>query len=198
MKYYSGQDLQYSGTAGLVSRTGYTGEDGFELTVPAADALRIWQSLMDLGEESCIAAAGLGCRDTLRLEAAMPLYGHELTESIDPLTAGLGFAVRLQKSDFIGKQAILTVQKNQPPQVRIGMVLDGRRIAREETPVMADGRVIGRVTSGTFSPTLQQTIAMAYVDRTYSAPGQEVQVDLRGTQVAARVTSLPFYKRSDG
>ena len=195
MKYYSAQIQSYAGFAGLVSRTGYTGEDGFELIVPAVDANRIWQLLMDEGASLGVVASGLGCRDTLRMEAAMPLYGHELSESIDPLTAGLGFAVRMSKAAFIGKAALSEIQNQGIQRVRVGLELEGRRIAREETPVLAKGDVIGRVTSGTFSPTLQKTIAMAYVSTDYAQPGTQLTVEVRGTAIPATVVALPFYKR---
>ena len=196
MKYYSGRVMSYANSAGLVSRTGYTGEDGFELVVPSDDAVRIWELLMEQGRSAGIVAAGLGCRDTLRLEAAMPLYGHELSENIDPLTAGLKFGVRLSKPDFVGRQALLNVQQNGIQQIRVGLELEGRRIAREETPVMSGQNVVGTVTSGTFSPTLQKTIAMAYVKHTYAEVGTDLTVQLRGTQIAATVVPLPFYKRT--
>lgn len=198
MKYYSAQDLTCAETCGLVSRTGYTGEDGFELTVPQVAVERIWQQLLDSGQSVGIVPAGLGCRDTLRLEAAMPLYGHELSESIDPLTAGLAFAVRLQKPDFVGRDALLAIQARGLQQTRVGLRLEGRRIARENTPVLADGQVVGRVTSGTFSPTLQQSIAQAYVQTPHAAVGTPLQVDLRGTLVPAQVVALPFYQRRRG
>ena len=195
MKYYSGKVISYAQTTGLVSRTGYTGEDGVELVVPSGDAVRIWELLMNQGRSVGIVAAGLGCRDTLRMEAAMPLYGHELSEDIDPLTAGLKFGVRLSKPDFIGRQALLDVQEKGIQQVRVGLELEGRRIAREDTPVMSEQDVVGNVTSGTFSPTLQKTIAMAYVKSTYAEVGTELTVQLRGAQIAATVVPLPFYKR---
>jgi aminomethyltransferase len=195
MKYYTTADVTLLGTPALVSRTGYTGEDGFEIVVSAEETERIWQKLMEEGSSLGVVAAGLGCRDTLRLEAAMPLYGHELNESIDPLTAGLGFAVKFNKPEYTGKAALEQIRSTGLQMARVGLVLEGRRIAREESPVLVEGQLVGRVTSGTFSPTLQKVIAMAYVAHQHSSEGTKVEVNLRGTMVAAEVTGLPFYKR---
>lgn len=196
MKYYTGQDLMWGSIPILVSRTGYTGEDGFEFSLPAETSPDLWVRLLEAGAASGIVPAGLGCRDTLRLEAAMPLYGHELSESIDPLTAGLQFAVKLSKPDFIGRSALIAVRDNGIRRVRVGLEVQGRRIAREGTPILAPGgNPIGEVTSGTFSPTLQKSIAMGYIDRDFAADGTGVQVNLRGTALSATVVPLPFYKR---
>ena len=195
MKYYSATEKQYLGTTGVVSRTGYTGEDGFELVMPAADAERVWSTLLEHGAKYGVVAAGLGCRDTLRLEAAMPLYGHELNETIDPLTAGLEFAVKFNKPEYPGKAALEVIKSQGVSLARVGLVLEGRRIAREESPVHVDGKEAGKVTSGTFSPTLQKVIAMAYVPVASSAIGTPVEVNLRGTLVPATVVALPFYRR---
>lgn len=195
MKYYSTSDVTFCDSPTLVSRTGYTGEDGFEIVMPAEETERLWQKLMDEGSPLGVIAAGLGCRDTLRLEAAMPLYGHELDETIDPLTAGLGFAVKLNKPEFTGKAALEQIRSTGPQMARVGLVLEGRRIAREESRVLIDGETVGRVTSGTFSPTLQKVIAMAYIPSQFSTTGTKVEINLRGTVVSAEVTSLPFYKR---
>ncbi len=195
MKYYSGKDADILNAAGLVSRTGYTGEDGFELVVPSSETERIWKTLLEAGASHGIIAAGLGCRDTLRLEAAMPLYGHELNETIDPLTAGLDFGVRFNKPEYTGKAALEQIKSNGIKMARVGLVLEGRRIAREESPVQVGGEVVGKVTSGTFSPTLQKVIAMAYVPLASSAVGTKLDVNLRGTLIPAEVVMLPFYKR---
>ena len=195
MKYYSATEIEYLGTVGVVSRTGYTGEDGFELVMPAADAESVWLTLMAHGAKYGVVAAGLGCRDTLRLEAAMPLYGHELNETVDPLTAGLDFAVKFNKSEYPGKAALEVIKSHGVSMTRVGLVLEGRRIAREESPVHVDGKEVGKVTSGTFSPTLQKVIAMAYVPVASSSIGTAVEVNLRGTLVPATVVALPFYRR---
>ena len=125
----------------------------------------------------------------------MPLYGHELTEEIDPLQAGLGWAVKLNKGDFIGRDTLLRLQQDKSRPVRVGLELEGKRIAREQAPVLHDGRTVGRVTSGTFAPTLQKALAMAYVEPALSAVGTALSVDVRGKIEAARVVALPFYRR---
>jgi aminomethyltransferase len=195
LAYYTGCETTVCGHGGIVSRTGYTGEDGCELIVPASAAVEVWERLFAEGKELGLAAAGLGARDTLRLEAAMPLYGHELSESINPFQAGLAFAVNLQGRDFVGKEAI-AARKDDPSQsVRVGLELAGRRVPREHFPVLSAGQAVGEVTSGTFSPTLQKPIAMAYVNSAYAAVGTQLAVDIRGTAEPAKVVRLPFYRR---
>ena len=190
LKYYFGCEANVLGQRGIISRTGYTGEDGFEVILPNDHANKLWVMLIDRGALPC----GLGCRDTLRLEAAMPLYGHELSESIDPISAGLSFAVKLQEKDFIGKAAL--VAKPQPPvKQRVGLVLAGRRIAREGAQVLAGQVGIGEVTSGTFSPTLEKPIAMAYLERAAAIFDANVDVDIRGQSERATIIKLPFYRR---
>jgi aminomethyltransferase len=195
LKYYfiatKGQML---GTTTSASRTGYTGEDGFEVIVPNDRAEAAWNALLEAGREFDIRPCGLGARDTLRFEAAMPLYGHELTESINPYAAGLGWAVKLKKGDFVGRDALRKLKAN-PGQCRVGLALDGKRIARQDCAVKRDGRVVGAVTSGTFSPTLARSLAMAIVDPASSTLGQRLTVDVRGHDEAAEVTGLPFYRR---
>ena len=177
-----------------MSRTGYTGEDGCEIIVPAAAAEEIWERIFSSGKDHGVAAVGLGARDTLRLEAAMPLYGHELSDQINPFQAGLAFAVNLEGRDFLGKEAI-SPKKDDPSQpVRVGLALSGKRAAREHYAVLSAGEKIGEITSGTFSPTLQQPIAMAYVPPANAKIGTELAVDIRGTAEPAKVVPLPFYK----
>ncbi len=178
----------------IASRTGYTGEDGFELIVGAGAAEEVWNALLESGRAHAIQPCGLGARDTLRLEAAMPLYGHELADAIDPFSAGVSWAVKLDKGDFVGCEALKVLKAN-PPQTRIGVVLDGKRIARQGAAVFAGDQPIGQVTSGTFSPTLQQSIAMALVVPNLAGPSATLAVDVRGHREAARVAKLPFYKR---
>lgn len=196
MKYYTGCETTVQGNYGIVTRTGYTGEDGCEIIVDNANAVAIWTALMEAGESVGIKAAGLGCRDTLRLEAAMPLYGHEMNEDTEPYTAGLSFGVKLKAADFIGKEACVAAKAKTDRLVRVGLELEGRRIAREETPIMLGDDRIGTVTSGTFSPTLQKSISMGYVPKAQSEPGTQVEVDLRGKRNTATVVKLPFYKRA--
>lgn len=189
LKYYFARTTTYRGEGCMVSRTGYTGEDGFEVSVPNALAVTLWEELIGRGAVAC----GLGARDTLRLEAAMPLYGHELNEQTDPLSAGLGWAVKLDKGEFVGRSALQNLPPGRP--VRVGLELDGKRAAREGSIVFADGSQIGTVTSGSFVPHLQKSIAMAYLPKNYAAVGTPVLIDLRGTKVDAKVVPLPFYKR---
>ncbi|CAN0393232.1 unnamed protein product [Hapterophycus canaliculatus] len=179
----------------IVSRTGYTGEDGLELIVRAEEANRVWENILLAGRDAGFSAAGLGARDTLRMEASMPLYGHELDETIDPLTAGLGFAVNLKDRSFIGDESLRQIKQDGPKRVRIGLLPEGKRPAREGCDVLdADGKKIGWVTSGGPSPTLGVPIAMAMVDAEYAKqPG--LQIDIRGRSAAAKVTKLPFYRR---
>jgi glycine cleavage system T protein (aminomethyltransferase) len=191
LAYYYATPANYQGKPCVVSRTGYTGEDGLEFMVGAAQGVAVWEELIARGARPC----GLGARDTLRLEAAMPLYGHELSEEIDPFQAGLAWAVKLDKADFIGRDALLRRRQDPTLRRRVGLELDGKRIAREGAAVTARGREVGRVTSGTFAPTLAKAIAMAYVDPGHTAPGSPCEVDVRGKPAPARVVPLPFYRR---
>lgn len=188
----------------IVSRTGYTGEDGIEVILDAkmaAPALKMM--LKDLGEtDSMVRPCGLGARDTLRLEAGMPLYGHELSEEIDPISAGLNFAVKLDKGmgeeggeQFIGQDALRAIAQAGPERRLMGLCLEGRRAARQSMPVLQGEDVVGEVTSGCMSPTLERSIAMAYIKSEHAEPGTHLQVDLGRTRVDADVCSLPFYKR---
>jgi aminomethyltransferase len=191
LAYYFATPTRYKGKGCVVSRTGYTGEDGFECMVSAAQGVEMWDELIGRGAKPC----GLGARDTLRLEAAMPLYGHELSEETDPLQAGLGWAVKLDKGDFIGRDALRRLREDHTRPVRVGLELEGKRIAREGSTVLAQGVAVGRLTSGTFAPTIGKAIAMAYIDPKLAAPGTACEVDIRGKAAAARVVPLPFYKR---
>jgi aminomethyltransferase len=192
--YYYATPTNYRGQACVLSRTGYTGEDGFEIMIRAVAAVELWEELVKRGAKPC----GLGARDTLRLEAAMPLYGHELTEETDPFQAGLGWAAKLDKGDFIGREALLRRRDDLSLRRRVGLELQGKRIAREGAAVLLGGREIGRVTSGTFSPTLQKSIAMAYVNPAHTKAGTTCEVDVRGKPEPARIVPLPFYKRPKG
>jgi len=196
LTYYHCGRSKVCGVAALVSRTGYTGEDGFELIVDATDAVSVWAGLLDRGQHVGAVAAGLGARDTLRLEAAMPLYGHELTEETNPFQAGLAFAVNLDRRDFIGHEALMQLHDEPRQPRRVGLHLSTRRVPREGYIVAApSGDKVGWITSGTHSPTLEQPIAMAYLDPAYSAVATELEVDIRGESVAVRVVQLPFYQR---
>jgi len=195
MKYYTGANTTFAGVDAGVSRTGYTGEDGCEIVVANEHAVAVWEKLLETGAAAGIRAAGLGARDSLRLEAAMPLYGHELSEQINPLQAGLKFAVNLKDRQFAGRDAIAAARNNADTPVRIGLEMQGRRVPREHYTVHNDQQQVGEVTSGGYSPTLQKSIAMAYVSPQAAAVGSTLQVDIRGRREAATVVSLPFYKR---
>jgi aminomethyltransferase len=201
MKYYTGQESRIASpnsnaVGGIVSRTGYTGEDGVELIVGAAVAERLWSDLLSAGEALGAQAIGLGARDTLRLEAALPLYGHELNEDRDPLQAGLNFAIDLDKTNYPGCEVIRRAAEKKDRPRLVGLELAGRRPAREQNGIVIDDRVVGAVTSGTFSPTLDQPIAMGYVESRFAEPGTNVEIDIRGRREPATVVKLPFYKRA--
>ena len=178
----------------IISRTGYTGEDGFEIYVESRYAAAIWNMLLENGSEEGLIPCGLGARDTLRLEAAMPLYGHEMNDEISPKEAGLGIFVKMDKDDFIGKKAL--EEKGVPKRRRVGLKVTGRGIIREAQDVFVGDKKIGVTTSGTHCPYLKQAVALALVDTDYKDIGTKVQVNVRGRMVDAEVIKLPFYKRS--
>lgn len=191
LRYYTAAETRLAGRGAIVSRTGYTGEDGCELIIGSAVATDVWQRLLAAGATPC----GLGARDTLRLEAGMPLYGHELSEQIHPFEAGLAFAVHLDKAPFLGQATLAQLAHESPTRRRIGLRLAGRRVPREEYPVLAGNQPVGSVTSGTFSPTFDTPLAMAYVDPAHASPGTPLRVDIRGRAEPAEVVPLPFYRR---
>jgi aminomethyltransferase len=200
LKYYAGLPGTVAGVSALIARTGYTGEDGFELFVDPADAGKLWQALTEAGASAGLVPCGLSCRDTLRLEAGMPLYGHELTTALTPFDAGLGRVVKFDKEGgFVGRAALAEAAaraERNPPRVLVGLIAEGRRVPRAGYAVVAGGEVIGEVTSGAPSPTLGRPIAMAYVDAAHAAPGTPgVAVDIRGTHEPYEVVALPFYRR---
>ncbi|NBQ93537.1 MAG: glycine cleavage system aminomethyltransferase GcvT [Micrococcales bacterium] len=194
LPYYSIAEGKVDGVAGYYCRTGYTGEDGFEVLIPAKSAVQIFNALLNLGIQAC----GLASRDTLRLEAGMPLYGHELTLDINPYQAGLGRVVKLDKAnDFVGKSALESISKAEVSPVLVGLVGTGKRAARADYEIFSkDNNLIGQITSGALSPTLGYPVAMAYVAKEFSQLGTEVEVDIRGTRLTMTVVKLPFYKRS--
>lgn len=194
-KYYTFLEKgEVGGVPCIVSRTGYTGELGYEFYCAPENAERLWDLLLETGKEYGLIPCGLGARDTLRLEAAMPLYGHEMDAAVTPFEAGLSFAVKLDSHDFIGKQALL--EKKNPARVRVGLAITGRGIARENEAVFLGGKEIGRTTSGTYCPYLKSAVAMALVDPAHTEAGTDVEIDIRGRRTAARITALPFYKRT--
>jgi aminomethyltransferase len=184
----------------LIARTGYTGEDGFEIYLPSDEptSTRVWNEIMVAGEEFGILACGLGARNTLRLEAAMALYGHEISEEINLFEAGLERFSKLGKSDFVGSQALLHLQQSGGPKRKlVGLEMIDRGIARDGYKVCSlEGKEIGYVTSGSPSPYLKKNIALAYVPLDRTAPGTEVNVEIRGNLVKAKVVPTPFYRRA--
>ena len=195
LKYYWSSAAQFGEGTVFIGRTGYTGEDGFELYVDATDAESLWSALLSAGEPLGLIPAGLASRDTLRLEAGMPLYGHELGRDILPAQAGLGRVVHFTKEgDFVGRAAA-EVALSEDARVLVGLTLEGRRAARAGYPVFAGDTEIGVITSGALSPTLGFPIAMAYLEPAQADPGTIVDLDVRGTRIPATVTALPFYKR---
>ena len=194
VKYYSFiPDVDVGGVRCLLSRTGYTGEDGFELYAASEDAVALFDALLRAGEPFGLQLCGLGCRDTLRMEAAMPLYGHEMDDSVSPLETGLERFVKLDKPDFIGKAAL--VAAGEPKRARVGLRMIGRGIAREHFPVYHRDKQVGFTTSGTHCPTVGAPIAMALVESPYKTVGSTLTVEIRGKLVEAEVVSLPFYHR---
>ena len=194
--YYTGGLAEVCGRSVIVSRTGYTGEDGCEIIAEAGDAMEITAKVHELAKEIGGGPAGLGARDTLRLEAAMPLYGHELGETINAAQTDLRFAMNFKDRKFVGRSAILKARKDSSLPTRVGLVLEGRRAARENCDIYVGDQKVGFVTSGTFSPTLKKAISMGYIGKEYAVEGTEVTIDIRGKSAAAKIVPLPFYKRS--
>lgn len=192
-------DREIQGMPCIISRTGYTGEDGFEIYCRASDAVRMWDLLMEAGKDEGLIPCGLGARDTLRLEAAMPLYGHEMNDSISPKEAGLGIFVKMDKPDFIGKAAI--AYRGVPTVKRAGLKVIGRGIIREEQEIYKEGasvsdEPVGVTTSGTFCPYFRESLAMARLPRELAEPGTKLEVNVRGRMVPVEVVKLPFYRRA--
>ena len=191
-----GTATRVAGIAGVVvSRTGYTGEDGVELYCDAAHAGSLWDALLEAGRSVDLLPCGLGARDTLRLEAGLRLYGQDMDETVDPLSCGLGWVVKLEKGAFVGAQALARIKESGAPRRFVGLRMDGRAIARHGMPVLCDGDAAGEITSGTFSFTLGCGIATASVAPSVAASGEPLSVDIRGTRARAEQVPLPFYKR---
>jgi aminomethyltransferase len=196
IRYYWFVDGQVSGAAARIARTGYTGEDGFEIYVAPAEAERIWGEVMAAGAEFGVKPCGLGARNTLRLEAAMALYGHEIDASISPLEAGLGWIVKFDKGDFIGREALLKQKEAGIKRKLTGFEMRGRGIAREGYEVRIGGEAAGWVTSGSPSPWLGKNIGLCYLPVEYAQPGRSIQVVIRNQPVDAETVQIPFYKRA--
>ena len=196
LRYYAIAEGTVAGIPALVARTGYTGEDGFEVFVDTGRAADLWDALLAAGSDQGLAPIGLGARDTLRLEAGMPLYGNELDRSTNPFEANLGRVVKLDKDgDFIGRAALEKVARDGVARRLVGLIMRGRGIARHGYPVHGGERATGVVTSGTQSPSLGEAIAMAYVATADAEPGTMVDVEIRGQRIPAEVVALPFYTR---
>jgi aminomethyltransferase len=190
------EEVDLNGKKALVSRTGYTGEDGFEIYCDSKDAVSLWNEILEAGKEEGVIPCGLGARDTLRFEANLALYGQELSSEISPLEAGIGFAVKLNKeADFIGKEALKQQKENGLPRKLVGIEMIDRGIPRHGYPVFKGDTQIGEVTTGTQSPTLKKNIGLALIDAKETELGNEVEVEIRGKRLKAAVSATPFYKR---
>ena len=199
LKYYAISEAELAGVPCLLARTGYTGEDGFEIYIPVESAGAVMDAIFAAGQDKGLLPTGLACRDTLRLEAGMPLYGHEMNLEINPFQAGFGKVVRLDKrGDFVGKAALAKLSQVAPEKVLVGLQGSGKRAARADYEVFVEGSTdsVGVITSGALSPTLGFPIAMAYVLADFAEPDTPISVDIRGTQTAFRVVKLPFFKRA--
>jgi aminomethyltransferase len=195
LRYYRFADTKVAGHPARVARTGYTGEDGFEIYAAPEHAETVWDRLLDAGQPFGIRPCGLGARNTLRLEAAMALYGHEIDSSTTPYEAGLGWIVKLDKGDFLGRARLERQAAEGVRRKLAGFEMIGREIARDGYAVLVNGKPAGWVTSGAPSPTLAKNIGMAYLPAANALPGSEIQVLVRGKPCPARVVPLPFYKR---
>ncbi|MFC4769129.1 glycine cleavage system aminomethyltransferase GcvT [Effusibacillus consociatus] len=194
--YWFAQDVTAAGYKCLVSRTGYTGEDGFEIYVDAEHAADLWKAILNAGKAEEIVPVGLGARDTLRFEARLPLYGQEISSSISPLEAGLGMFVKLDKGGFIGRDALAKQKEEGPKRKLVGFEMIERGIPRTHYEVQVDGRKIGEVTTGTMGPTVKKNIGLALIESDYAKIGQELDVIIRNKPVKGVIVKTPFYKRA--
>jgi aminomethyltransferase len=195
IKYYRFADGVVAGKKTMVSRTGYTGEDGFELMVDAGSAESLWWALIEAGAPEGLKPVGLGARDTLRLEAKMALYGNDIDEEHTVLEADLGWIVKLEKGDFIGREVLARQRQDGPPRKLVGFEMVDRGIARHGYPVFVGDKPSELVTSGTFAPFLKKSIGLAYVPTESAVVGTELEIDIRGRRAKARVVPTPFYRR---
>jgi aminomethyltransferase len=190
------QEVKLNGKVALVSRTGYTGEDGFEVYCDSSDAVELWKAILSAGEEEGVIPCGLGARDTLRFEATLALYGQELSPEITPLEAGIGFAVKLNKeADFIGKEALKQQKEQGASRKLVGIEMIDRGIPRHGYPVYKGEELIGEVTTGTQSPSLKKNIGLVLIKNEHAVLESELEVEIRGKRLKAKVVSTPFYKR---
>ena len=200
LKYYAISEADIAAVDCLLARTGYTGEDGFEIYIPVASAEIVFDALMAAGSKFELMPTGLACRDTLRLEAGMPLYGHEMNEEVNPYQAGFGKVVRLDKpGDFVGKAALAKLSESKPAKVLVGLTGEGKRAARADYEIFTEGsdKAVGVITSGALSPTLGFPVAMGYLNSDLAEAGSKVSVDVRGKRLEFEVVKLPFYKRNN-
>ena len=196
IRYYWFTRGEVLGMPGWIARTGYTGEDGFELYIPANETERLWNTLLEAGKKEGILPCGLGARNTLRLEAAFLLYGHDMNEETTPLEVGLGWITKHDKGPFLGREVIERQKREGVSRLLAGFRMLDRAIARDDAPIYKDGQPVGKVTSGSYVPYLKQNIGMAWVPRDLAKPGERIAVEIRGTMAAAEIIVTPFYRRS--
>jgi aminomethyltransferase len=187
--------VMIDGREAIVSRTGYTGEDGFEIYIKSEDAAALWEKILKVGRDKGLIPVGLGARDTLRFEAALPLYGHELSKDISPIEAGLGRFVKLEKDSFIGREALIKQKEEGVKRKLVGFEMIERGIPRNEYDVQIQGRNIGYVTTGSFSPSLKKNIGLALIEADYALEGTELDIVIRGKTIKAKIVKLPFYAK---
>ena len=195
LKYYWSCQTKVAGVSALVSRTGYTGEDGFEIYLPSDQAESVWRTILEEGESFEITPVGLAARNTLRLEVRYPLYGHDIDETTNPWEAGLGWIVKLGGADFVSREALVKLKQQGPSRKLAGFELQDRGIARDHYSVFAAGKQVGEVTSGSYAPSLRKSIGLAYVPVDLAEPGQSFEIEVRGKRLRAMVVSRPFYRR---
>jgi aminomethyltransferase len=195
IKYYHFTAGKFDGVDAIISRTGYTGEDGFEIYADRDFATQIWNKLLETGAEEGILPAGLAARNTLRLESGMSLYGHEISDEITPLEANLGWICKLNKGDFIGREALARAKEEGLKRRLVGFEMVDKGIARDDFPVFINDEMKGYVTSGSPAPFLKKNIGLAFVPAEFANVGQEIKIDVRGKHLAAEIVPVPFYKR---
>lgn len=193
LAYHEAVDTNVAGVPTLLGRTGYTGEDGFEIYFPANEAIHVWDALMEAGEEYGLLPIGLAARDSLRLEPCMPLYGQEISANITPFEAGLGWAVSLDKETLIGRYALLKTHLEGPSRKLVAFEMIERGVPRHDYAVHVEGTVRGHVTSGMYSPTLEKFVGLAYVPSEHASVGQEIGIDIHGSVRPAVIVNKPFY-----
>ncbi len=191
--YYRFASGRVAGAETVISRTGYTGEDGFELYLPAPDATRVWRALLEKGAADGVAPIGLGARDTLRLEMRYALYGNDIDETTNPVEAGLGWVVKAAKGEFVGRDAIEKVRVAGPRRKLVGLEMADRAVARHGYPIVKDGHTLGVVTSGSYGPSVDKSIALAYVDAAHAVVGADLGVEIRGQARPGRIVKTPFH-----